>query len=266
MQHPRPDTPPLLEHHNFQPNDFGDGGDPPHPPSYPLLPAPATPPPLPPQLPEYELTFHDDGHDSEDNGDNDDNDVNDEDQAELKLPPDATVPALPPLQPPRAEDGSAPAVAAPPPAEAVRAGVASPAAAPTAKPPALIKAYKTAVTLKTDLAKASRDGHPCGILHCLRLAGPTEEHAFAWIAHHENGAHLQKTLDHVAGFGFSADDVIFIPFTSRRSWVEKYPVRSWEKDLSFLQRCDCFLVIGMFEFRWTNLQLGQLRDIKISNN
>jgi len=36
--------------------------------------------------------------------------------------------------------------------------------------------------------------------------------------------HLDKTLEHFERFGFDAENVSFIPYSSRRSWIEKYPL------------------------------------------
>lgn len=92
------------------------------------------------------------------------------------------------------------------------------------EPHKLAKAYRTTLMFRTDLSKGTRDSHPCGILHFARTSNYAEEHAFGWIANHDNPEHLEKALRYFEQFGFSRDDVSFIPYSTRRSWIEKYPV------------------------------------------
>lgn len=116
----------------------------------------------------------------------------------------------------------------------------------------VFQSSKSNLQFRTDLSKSDRDSHPCGILHFTRIghgggsvgggfAAP-EEHVFAWISHFHNPIHLENTLLHLQKFGFSiaysspslekrtidpsmhaSTTVTFLPYSSRRSWIDKYP-------------------------------------------
>ena len=123
------------------------------------------------------------------------------------------------------------------------------AATPTAMAPsqriAVLQSSKSNLQFRTDLSKSDRDSHPCGILHFKRVGhgvgrDAPEEHVFAWISHYHNPTHLDNTLLHMQRFGFfvatsssekkminpntnANTTVTFLPYSSRRSWIEKYP-------------------------------------------
>ena len=99
--------------------------------------------------------------------------------------------------------------------------------------PKITKSAKFTLHFKSDLTKSTRSDHPCGILHFVRQTlGGTEEHAFVWIAYYQNTMHLSNVLKHMSQFGFIVDNneegsggnVQFIPYSSRRSWIEHYPM------------------------------------------
>ena len=98
---------------------------------------------------------------------------------------------------------------------------------PPTMPTKVTKSYKSTLLFKTDLTKSARDIHPCGILHFTRSAphgSGSEEHAFAWIQHHNVPSHVSSILGHMNKFGFDPKDVTFIPYSSRRSWIDRYPL------------------------------------------
>jgi hypothetical protein len=87
------------------------------------------------------------------------------------------------------------------------------------------RSFKTSLLLKSDLTKSGRDTHPCGIIHFTRSSSVGgEEHAFAWITYQTNPDHVATTLGHMQKFGFDPNQATFIPYSSRRAWVEKYPM------------------------------------------
>lgn len=140
--------------------------------------------------------------------------------------PEPAIPALPPLQPDdhdhqQQEQEQEQLQGEEQPATSSTLALADVPMLTTKK---LTKSYKSTLQFKTDLTKSARDIHPCGILHFTRTSGSSEEHAFVWIAHHENEAHLNATLTHMDKFGFDPNDVTFIPYSSRRSWIDKYPL------------------------------------------
>lgn len=91
--------------------------------------------------------------------------------------------------------------------------------------PKLERSFKTSLLLKSDLTKSGRDSHPCGIIHFTRTSSVGgEEHAFAWITYQSNPDHVASTLGHMQKFGFDPNQATFIPYSSRRAWVEKYPM------------------------------------------
>ncbi|KAL3771868.1 hypothetical protein ACHAW5_003213 [Stephanodiscus triporus] len=122
--------------------------------------------------------------------------------------------------------------------------------ATTTSKKAVTRSYKSTLQFRTDLTKSSRDVHPCGILHFTRIGGgghghgdgnshggvgagsypsssspsPSEEHAFAWISRYHDDACLSNALLHMSKFGFDPNDVVFIPYSSRRSWIDRYPL------------------------------------------
>ncbi|KAL7529903.1 hypothetical protein ACHAXR_005173 [Thalassiosira sp. AJA248-18] len=165
---------------------------------------------------------------------NDDDDGVDPFDTDVELP-DPAIPALPPLEPlqhqheeQQQQEGEQDEQHQHQPTTAAATATTA-ATTPTKQHRPLTKSYKSTLTFKTDLSKSSRESHPCGILHCTRgsTSGGSisaEEHAFAWIAHHDIPQHLSNALGHMEKFGFSESNVTFIPYSSRRSWIEKYPL------------------------------------------
>lgn len=97
---------------------------------------------------------------------------------------------------------------------------------------------RSSIEFKTDIPKSSRVTHPSGILHATRssptttvdstTAGTTattatlrEEHCFAYL-HDKN--HLSSVLVHLSSFGFEAHNTVFIPYSNKVNWVNRYPV------------------------------------------
>lgn len=104
------------------------------------------------------------------------------------------------------------------------------------KPPALpaaeaspeapiAKAVRSAVTFRSDLTKASRGAHNSGVLHATRLSrAGREEHCFAWVANVSGPGHLDAALAHLGRYGFARPDVVFVPYSTRSNWCERYPL------------------------------------------
>ena len=117
-------------------------------------------------------------------------------------------------------------------------------APPPHPPPAdiiLPRSHKSTLHLRTDLTKAIRDVHPCGILHFSRIGGDdygggggggatggrgtgAEEHAFVWMTRHDDARCLSNAFRHMSKFGFDSRDAVFLPYSSRRNWIARYPL------------------------------------------
>lgn len=83
------------------------------------------------------------------------------------------------------------------------------------------KVQKTTLTFKTDIRKSQLDAVPCGVLHASRSSpNGREEHSFAWIVNYQT---VDAALAHLERYGFTRDQVQFIPFSSKANWVTKYP-------------------------------------------
>jgi len=101
-----------------------------------------------------------------------------------------------------------------------------PPALPAAAAPAPIaKAVRSAIPFRSDLTKSSRGAHNSGVLHATRLSrAGREEHCFAWVANVTGPGHLDSALSHLERFGFARSDVVFVPYSTRSNWCERYPV------------------------------------------
>ena len=99
------------------------------------------------------------------------------------------------------------------------------ASLPIPMPTKVVKSFSTKLLFKTDLSKSSREAHPCGVLHFTRRSNVGgDEACFVWIDHHENPTHVASTFGHMSRFGFDPSNATFIPYSSRRGWIEKYPL------------------------------------------
>ncbi len=196
-----------------------------------------------------ELGFFNDSLITANDSDNDDSSVS-VDGAGADDPSSFAIPALLPLS---TNDGGKEQMFvregikdAPPPPSPTSAEAATPTAtASSQRKVAVLQSYKSDLQFRTDLSKSDRDSHPCGILHFKRVGhglgrNAPEEHVFAWISHYHNPTHLDNTLIHLQQFGFfvtsypsekkgigpntnAITTVTFLPYSSRRSWIEKYP-------------------------------------------
>ncbi|KAL7549721.1 hypothetical protein ACHAWF_012992 [Thalassiosira exigua] len=89
-------------------------------------------------------------------------------------------------------------------------------------------ASRSSFAFETDLPAWSLSVHPSGVLHAFRSGAPTppqglpgrEEHAFAWIAKCE---HVEAALRHFERHGFRRDDIVFVPYSAKRNWIDRYP-------------------------------------------
>lgn len=84
---------------------------------------------------------------------------------------------------------------------------------------------KSTFIYKSDLRKNQFDKQPCsGILHGLRIStsanGGREEQSFSWIA---NFALVDVAINHLEQYGFTRENMQFIPYSSKSNWVNKYP-------------------------------------------
>eukprot|EP00804_Cyclotella_cryptica_P014421 CCRYP_004766-RA/>CCRYP_004766-RA protein AED:0.14 eAED:0.14 QI:136/1/1/1/0.75/0.6/5/584/451 len=77
-------------------------------------------------------------------------------------------------------------------------------------------------TFQTDISSELVESHTAGILHAFRSSLPSgrEEHIFCWIV---NSNHIDKAVEHVASKDFDRDSLVFIPYSSKGNWVNKYP-------------------------------------------
>eukprot|EP00804_Cyclotella_cryptica_P027031 CCRYP_013671-RA/>CCRYP_013671-RA protein AED:0.05 eAED:0.05 QI:161/0.66/0.5/1/1/1/4/672/562 len=104
-----------------------------------------------------------------------------------------------------------------PPAET---GEATPTASAdnTSSLPALKTVTKSTIEYKSDLRKGSH-AHSSGILHATQHSSTArEEHCFAWLA---STSHHATAMNYLSQFGFN--HAVFIPYSSKRRWMERYP-------------------------------------------
>jgi hypothetical protein len=89
--------------------------------------------------------------------------------------------------------------------------------------PKMVRTVKSSsLTFQTDLSSDLSESHSSGILHGFRCSLPSEreEHIFCWIV---DSAKMDKAVDHVASRDFDRDSLVFIPFSNKRNWLNKYP-------------------------------------------
>jgi len=98
---------------------------------------------------------------------------------------------------------------------------------------------KSSFSFESDLPPSLRHIHPSGVLHASRPASPcticTEEHTFAWI---ENALHIESALSLLEQRGFSrSKSIVFIPFSTKRKWLERYPQAAPALECMYNGRC-----------------------------
>ncbi len=89
---------------------------------------------------------------------------------------------------------------------------------------------QSSFTFQSDIPPTSVDIHPSGILHAYRTTSPNtinntnnntrEEHTFAWIS---SLSHIQSAATHLTQHGFDPSTFVFIPYSTKRNWVNRYP-------------------------------------------
>eukprot|EP01082_Thalassiosira_pseudonana_P001770 g1723.t1 g1723 contig10:2667584-2669463(+) len=89
---------------------------------------------------------------------------------------------------------------------------------------------QSSFTFQSDIPPTSVDIHPSGILHAHRTTSPNtinntnnntrEEHTFAWIF---SLSHIQSAATHLTQHGFDPITFVFIPYSTKRNWVNRYP-------------------------------------------
>ena len=93
-----------------------------------------------------------------------------------------------------------------------------------------IRVVKTSVlAMETDLPPWCVNLHPSGVLHAAapgRREGPTA-HAFVWVA---DSAHVRVPLARLQERGYSLHDIVFIPYSSRANWSQRYAQAALEAE------------------------------------
>jgi hypothetical protein len=85
--------------------------------------------------------------------------------------------------------------------------------------PQMESVRKLTIEFKSDLRKSSPLSS--GILHATTTTSTKrEEHVFAWLA---STTHYASAVEYLSQFGFT-DNIVFIPFSSKRAWMERYPL------------------------------------------
>ena len=85
--------------------------------------------------------------------------------------------------------------------------------------PQMKTVVKSTISFKSDVRKASRPTHTKGILHATKISETKEEeHCFAWLS---DTSVFANAFEYLNSYGF--ENMVFIPFTSKTSWTERYP-------------------------------------------
>ena len=88
--------------------------------------------------------------------------------------------------------------------------------------PAMKTVLKSTIEFESDLNNSSENSHKSGILHATKHSdSKREEHCFVWLSH---TSHYRNACIYLRKFGFT--DVVFVPYSCKKSWTDKYPMAS----------------------------------------
>ena len=83
---------------------------------------------------------------------------------------------------------------------------------------------KSTIELQSDIPPSLHETHQCGILHGTNNPSgegrllQNKQHCFAWLS---DTSHYTNASDYLHKSGYN--NVVFIPYSCQKSWIEKYP-------------------------------------------
>lgn len=85
--------------------------------------------------------------------------------------------------------------------------------------PAMKTVLKCTIEFESDVNQYSEESHTSGILHATKYSElKREEHCFVWLSH---TSHYTNAYKYLKKFGFTK--VVFVPYSCKKSWTDKYP-------------------------------------------
>ena len=87
------------------------------------------------------------------------------------------------------------------------------------------RVFKSSFNFKSNINSSSTDNntHPCGILHASKTSNNIEQHTFGWINNISNPNTTNNVSDYLNKYGYKTSSYKFIPYTTKESWITKYP-------------------------------------------
>lgn len=85
--------------------------------------------------------------------------------------------------------------------------------------PVMKTVAKSTIEFESDVPDDSQQTHTSGVLHATtHSASKRQEHCFAWLV---DTSFYAGAYEYLSKFGFS--EVVFIPYTQKKAWMERYP-------------------------------------------
>jgi hypothetical protein len=94
---------------------------------------------------------------------------------------------------------------------------------PSSKSNRTMKTVMTSTfTVRTDIPYSSAKTHPSGVLHASQpdIVDLRQKHVFVWIS---DLNFIQSAVDHFLKLHYNEENLVFIPFSSKKNWLKSYP-------------------------------------------